>query len=237
MKIINKKNQAAEIEISKTELYALRQVFNEACHAIKIDNFEETIGISKLKAQHFFDYFNDLEKRISPGSSISHQIVEEKSKENNLEKSRKCYGLRSEKYDLGFYMQKLNTKSEIGFGIALQKKGRSEIITKISAKRVNIEQLHREITLLKEGINLFSHNTDIPTSYSFYNKAFKINLSAIEANNSESSDKSQLNIEFVFKQKKQIYSDNTPTKFTSITTLDNITSFVASVENFLLNIV
>ena len=246
MKITKVKTKAAEIEISKTELFALRQVFNEACYGIKIANFEETIGVSENEAEHFFDYFNDLEKQTGPGSPIIYKVVSQKSKQNNLEENRSSYGLRSEKYDLGFYVQKLNfTKSEIGFGIALQNTGKKEIITKIPPTRVSIKQLHREITLLKEGIHSFNYDTNTPTSYYFYNKAFKINLSAIEPNNSESSFKSQLAIEFIFEPRKKndtfdthtLNSSNTTKNFTSVTTPDKITRFVANVEDFLKSII
>ena len=246
MKITKVKTKAAEIEFSKTELFALRQVFNEACYGIRIAKFEETIGVSEDEAEHFFDYFNDLEKRTSPGSPIIHKVVSQEPAQNNQVVIRKLCGLKSEKYDFCFYMQKSQYRNvTIRFGITLQKRGTDEIIIRTDVDEVLIERLRKEITLLKEGINSFSQEIDFHTSYSFFNKAVHVNISSTESDNSQSLDKPQLAIEFIFEPREKVDAFDTPAlnssnvtkSFISVTTLDEITRFVADVEDFLKSII
>lgn len=248
MKITKVKTKAAEIEISKTELFALRQIFNEACHGIRIDNFSETIGVCQNEAEQFFDYFNDLEKRTSPGSPIIHQVISEKPKSNQKGKEaiRKKCCLCSEDYNLCFYIRELDwTNIELGLVVTLERE--DLLFARTDANRISIEKLRQETILLKEGTNSysFSQKIDFHTNYSFFNKIVHFNLSTTELNNSESLNESQLAIEFIFEPRKKIDAFNTPTlnssnttkSFTSVTTLDNITRFVAEVEDFLKSII
>ena len=232
MKITKIKTKAAEIEISKTELFALKQVFNEACHGIRIANFEETIGVSENEAEQFFDYIKNLEKRTDPGSPIIYKIFEQKLKKSSLKVNRRKCCLSSEKYNFYFYMRELDfTKEQLGMLVTIVEKN-DEIVARTDADRIKIKKLRQEITLLKEGINIFNHEENTLTSYSFFNKAVKINLSATE-NNSESSHKSKIAIEFIFEPRKQVNSSNTTNSFTSITTIDEISDFIAEIEDFL----
>ena len=242
MKITKVKTKAAEIEFSKTELFALRQVFNEACHGIRIANFEETIGVSEDEAEHFFDYFNDLEERTSPGSPIIHQKIEQNKKSKETSRRKCC--LCSKDYDLCFYIQKRDwSNTELKLILALK---REDLTFALTDKRVIlIEKLSREITLLKEGINSFSQEIDFHTSYSFFNKAVHVNISSTESDNSQSLDKPQLAIEFIFEPREKVDAFDTPAlnssnvtkSFISVTTLDEITRFVADVEDFLKSII
>ena len=236
MKITKVKKKAAEIEISKTELFALRQVFNEACHGIKIDNFSETIGISKPEAKQFFDYFNDLEKRTSPGSPIIHQVVSEKPKSNQKSKEaiRKKCCLGSKDYDLCFYIRELDT-TDIELGLAVTLEREDLLFARTDAKRISIEKLRQEIISLKEGINSFDREINTLTSYSFFYDTVKVNLNATKPNNSDWANESCLAIEFVF-EPRQSDSSCKPTKFTSTTTVNKIANFVTSVEDFLSSI-
>lgn len=234
MKITKVKTKAAEIEFSKTELFALRQVFNEACHGIRINNFEETIGVPENEAEQFLNYFNDLEERTSPGSPIVHK--KPKQQEKSVDYNRKKCCLYSKDYDLCFYIRELDwTNIRLGLIVALGKE--SVLFARTDRGSILIEELRQEIILLKEGIDSFSQEVDFHANYSFFNKTVEINLSSTELNNSESLDKSQLTIEFVFEPRKQVDSSNTPTSFTSVTTPDNITRFVADVEDFLKSII
>ena len=233
MKIIKIKTKVAEIEISKTELYALKQVFNEACHGIRIANFEETIGVSENEAEHFFDYFKDLEKRTGPGSPIICKAVSQKPENVNYIRKKCC--LYSKDYDLCFFIRELDrTDTELGLIVVLAKE--NLLFARTDGNRILIKELRQEITSLKEGIDSFSQKIDFHTSYSFFNKTVHVNLSTTELNNSESLNESQLAIEFIFEPRKQIDSDNTPASFVSVTTPDKITNFIADVEDFLKSI-
>lgn len=110
------------------------------------------------------------------------------------------------------------------------------LFARTDGDKILTKKLRQEITLLKEGIDSFSQETDFNTNYSFFNKTVQVNISISELNNSESLDESQLTIEFIFQARKQVDSSDTPTSFTSVTTPGKITNFVAEVEDFLLSI-
>ena len=112
MQIVKKETNKAEIRLSLHEISALTQVFNYAGGAAKIDNFEQIIGVSKEKSREIMYYFVDLKNRIDPNSSIAKNRI-----------MRKNCNLRSQKYDLCFYMKKIpSTKEDIRYLVALQGK-------------------------------------------------------------------------------------------------------------------
>ena len=233
MKITKLKTKGAEVEISKTELFALRQIFNEVCHGIRIANFKETIGIPKVEAKQVLNYFDDLEKRTAPGTLIVHKVTKRRVNKSGQEEIRKSTRLKSEKYDLCFYMKKSpSAEAEISLAISLQKTDTSETIVRTDRDEILIKKLHQETALLKEGIDLFNEWTNTHTSYSFLNEAVKINLGTPESNNFES----ELTIEFVFKPRRQDDVSAIPKSFTSTASIDNIIRFAASIEDFLSSI-
>lgn len=235
MEITKLNTQIAEIEISKHELFALRQICNEACHGITIDNFEHTIGISKSEAKQIFSYFNDLEKKISLGSSIVHPKAEKQKNKADKKVNRKKCILTSEKNTFVFYIRELDfTKQQVGILAAIQEN--DKVLAKTDACRIKIKELQQELTSLKEGINRFNYKKEFYASYSFLNEAVKLNISNSDFNNFKSLDEVQVAIGFVFEIGKQFDYSNEQKNFMSITSTKNILDFVVSVENFLSSI-
>ena len=112
--------------------------------AVRLDNFEQVIGVSQEKSGDISDYFQYLRNRIDPSTSVVKNII-----------NKKICNLRTQKYDLCFYMQKIPTKREnVKFGITLQKKGTSEIIVKTVWDTISIARVRQELTLLKDKTNL-----------------------------------------------------------------------------------
>ena len=238
MKIIKIEANKAEINLSENEIFALRQAFFVVrSNSSKIDDFEQTIGVSEQKSKELMDYFQGLRKRINPNSGATIVI------------NRKICNLRSQKYDLCFYMQKIRPKIEnVRLAITLQKKGTSETIVKTVWNTISIDQVRQELTLLKDKTNSSLHQTDT-TSFSLFNEAIKLNISNIELKESDSEEKPQLNIEFIFprgiqvsyldsedspKTKKEVPFSN-PLSFSSTVTPDRITNFIAKVKDFFNN--
>lgn len=236
MKIIKIEANKAKINLSENEIFALRQAFF-VVHFSRIDNFEQTIGVSKQETKELMHYFQDLRKRINPDSGAKTII------------NRKNCNLRSQKYDLCFYMKKIHPKIEnLRFAITLQKKGTGEIIVKTVWDTISIDRVRHELALLKDKANLSLYETD-NTSISLFNEGVKINISNAQLNQSYLVEKPQLNIEFVFQQGIQVSKVNsendpetkkeepfyTPKSFTSTLTLENITNFITKVEDFLEN--
>ena len=236
MKIIKIEANKAEIQLSMREISALTQVFNYARSAAKIDNFEQAIGVSKKESGEFMHYFKDLRNRINPNSSVAKTII-----------NRKNCNLRSQKYDLCFYMQKIRPKIEnVRWAITLQKKGVAEIIIKTVWNTISINRVRQELSLLKDKTNSSLHQTET-TSISLFNEAVELNIGKSKLKETDLVEKSQLDIEFVFPkgirvskvdletlipEAKKEESFNTPVSFTSTLTLENITNFITKVEDF-----
>ena len=235
MQIIKKETNQTEIQLSLHEISALTQVFNYMASAVRLDNFEQVIGVSQEKSGDLSDYFQDLRNRIDPSTSVVRNII-----------NRKICNLRSQKYDLCFYMQKIPTKREnVKFGITLQKKGTSEIIVKTVWDTILIARVRQELTLLKDKTNLSHYETDT-TSVSLFNETVEIVISNNKLKEFDSVEEPQLNIEFVFPQGIQVSQVdsgdspetkkedpfNTPLSFNSTLTWENITNFITKVEDF-----
>ena len=235
MQIIKKKTNKAEIQLSLHEISALTQVFNYMAGAVRLDNFEQVIGVSQEKSGDISDYFQYLRNRIDPSTSVVKNII-----------NKKICNLRTQKYDLCFYMQKIPTKREnVKFGTTLQKKGTKEIIVKTLWNTISITQIRQDLILLKDKANSFDDKTDT-VSFSMFNEAVEISITNSKLKESDSVEKPQLDIEFVFPRGiefSDIDSDNTPeTKkeipfdspksFSSTVTLENITNFITKVEDF-----
>lgn len=234
MEVIKLKSAQAEIKLSEREIFALRQTFKEV-YFCKIDSFEQTIGVSKQETEKLMLYFQELRERINPNNSVAKTII-----------NRKNCNLRTQDYDLCFYLRKINpTRENIRYLVALQKKGTKKAILKTLANTISIEQIRQDLILLKDKANLFDDETDA-VSISLFNEAVELNISNSKLEESDSVDKPQLNIEFVFPRGiefSDVDSDNSPeTKkenpfdspksFNSTVTLENITNFITKVEDF-----
>jgi hypothetical protein len=53
------------VTISKDKFYIIWQSFNEVCYALKINNYEQKIGISKADLVEMFDEWITFESRFS----------------------------------------------------------------------------------------------------------------------------------------------------------------------------
>ena len=237
MEIIKIEKNKAEINLSLDEVFALRQAFFMVRHS-KIDNFKQTIGASNEETKELMNYFGDLKNRINPNSSGTKTII-----------NRKNCNLRSQEYDLCFYMKKMNsTIEDIRYLVALQKKGINKAILKTVWDTISIKQIRQDLILLKDKANSLNNETDT-VSVSLFNEAVEILISNSKSKESDSAEKPLLNVEFVFPRgiefsyvdlenspetKKENPFDS-PKSFSSTLTLENITNFITKVEDFLEN--
>ena len=222
MKIIKINKDKAEIRLSENEIFAIRQVFSEVCHGIKIDNFEQTIGVGKDEAKQFMSYFQKLRESINPNNSVAPSII-----------MRKNCNIRTEKYDLCFYIRKTDSTGEnLKFLIALQERYTGKPIIKTAPDIIATKRLREQIYSLSSQI-------DTQTSVSFLNEAVVVNISNAQSNQSDSVDEPALNIEFNFQRgipiSNQTDSSNIPIIFTSTANSDSIAKFINKVEDFLNN--
>ena len=222
MKIIKIDKDEAKIRLSENEIFAIRQIFSEVCHGIKIDNFEQTIGVSKDEAKQFMSYFQELRESINPNNSIAPSII-----------MRKNCNIRTEKYDLCFYIRKTDSTGEkLKFLIALQERYTGKPIIKTAPDIIATKRLREQIYSL-------SSQTDTQTSVSFLDGAVLVNISNAQVIQSDSVDEPALTTEFNFQRgipvSQQTDSSNVPTSFTSTANSDSIANFINKVEDFLNN--
>lgn len=220
MEIIKIEVNRAEINLSENEIFALRQAFYVVYHS-RIDNFEQTIGISEQETRELMLYFQELRERINPNSVARTTIM------------KKNCNIRTEKYDLCFYIRKTDSTGEkLKFLIALQERYTGKPIIKTAPDIIATERLREQIYLL-------SSQTDTQTSVSFLDGAVLVNISNARSNQSDSVDEPALTIEFNFQRgipvSEQIDSSNVPTSFTSTANSDSIAKFINKVEDFLNN--
>ena len=181
MEIIKIEGNKAEINLSLDEIFTLRQAFFMVRHS-KIDNFKQTIGVSEREIKESMDYFGNLRNRINPDSLIAKSI------------NRKVCNLRSQEYDLCFYMKKMSsTIEDIKYLVVLQKKGTSKGILKTPGGTISISQICRDLILLKDRANSFDDETNT-TSVSMFNEAVEIDISNGKPKESNSVEEPQLNV-------------------------------------------
>ena len=221
MQTIKVNKSKAEIQLSMHEISVLKQIFNYVRSTYKSNNFGQTIGVSKDEANQFMSYFQELKESINP-NSITPSII-----------MRRNCNIRTEKYDLCFYIRKTDSTGEkLKFLIALQERYTGKPIIKTAPDIIATERLREQIYLL-------SSQTDTQTSVSFLDGAVLVNISNARSNQSDSVDEPALTIEFNFQRgipvSEQIDSSNVPTNFTSTANSDSIAKFINKVEDFLNN--
>ena len=238
MKIIKIEANNAEINLSLDEIFALRQAFYMLYfHNSKIDNPKQTIGLDEREIKESMDYFEDLGNRINPDGPVVKSI------------NKKACNLRTQKYDLCFYMKKMSsTIEDIRYLVALQKKGTGKAILKTPGGTISISQIRRDLILLKDRANSLNDETDT-ISFSMFHKAVEISISNSKLKESDSVKEPQLNVKFVFPRgiqfsyidsekstqtRKEIPFDS-PKSFSSTLTMENITNFITKVEDFFNN--
>ena len=239
MEIIKIEGNKAEINLSLDEIFALRQAFYMLRHHnSKIDNLKQTAGLDEQEIKESMDYFDNLRNRIDPSTSVVRNII-----------NRKICNLRSQKYDLCFYLRKMDSaRKNIGYAVTLQKRGAGKDILKTIADIISVKQIRQDLILLKDKSNSFDDKTDT-ISVSLFNEAVEISISNSKLKESDSVNEPQLDIKFVFPRgilfsdvdsekspetRKEIPFDS-PKSFSSTLTLENITNFITKVEDFFEN--
>ena len=238
MKIIKIEEKKAEINFSLHEIFALRQAFFIIRYSNEIGDLKQTIGVSEQETKELMDYFGNLRNRINPDRLVAKKMID-----------RKNCNLRSQEYDLCFYMKKItSTIEDIRYLVVLQEKETGKGILKTPGDTISITQIRQDLILLKDRANSLDNRTD-SVSFSIFNEAVKINLSNSKLKESDSVEEPQLNVKFVFPRGTQfsyVDSENnpetrkenpfdSPKSFSSTLTLENITNFITKVEDFFEN--
>lgn len=231
MKIIKTENKKADIQFSNHEISALKQILNELCNGIKVENFEKKIGTSKQRARKLLSYISNLKKCMTPESLVIHKTSSSDLKVTN-EKVRKKICLKSEKYSLFFYIRKLDfSNDKAGLVIALCENITNNVIAKTNAEVVFIEELQNKLIYFRNKISSFSPNLLKDLVFcSFLNEAVNITVKRDEL------DSSSLIINFDFQSNNHNKVHSKYMNFTTKTTLNNISNFIELVNHFLISI-
>lgn len=225
----------AKIELSNRDIIDLKQILN------KVNNFESSIGVPEQEAQKLLSGFSDLANLVRQKNTV--KVINKKSgnntkpdKKTKPEIRKKCR-LKCQKYDLFFYMKNLDFyKDKLKFIIVLKKSGTDEFITQANPQTILIYELEKFLISLRNQINSFNRATNTSISCSFPDQSVKINIDNAELNSSNSSEETEVRIEFILKEKEPIDPRNEYANFATITTLNNIEEFITSVENVLMEI-
>lgn len=231
---IETKAKEAKLQFSARDIIGLHQVLNVLCNGIRVDNFEQKIGVPEQEVRKIFDYLNDLTEFLPRKKPIIRTEFRKKSdKQTDFVIRKKCY-LKSQEYDLGFYIKKMDRDLEnLGFLIALFESGTDKVIVKTNATRIHIKELQDIINFLQAQVNSFDYVKNTLISSSFLDNFVIVNIEKAELDKSDLSEESNLVIEIIFLDKQENSSASEQTSFTDTTTLNNIQEFITSVDDFL----
>ena len=224
----------AKLQFSSRDLVGLHQILNELCNAIKVDHFEKKIGVPEQEVRKIFDRVKDLSNLIPRKKPIIRKEFRKKLDKQTDFVVRKFCCLQSQKYDLGFYIRKMDFRLEkLGLAIALQESGTDKVIARTGATRIHINELQDIINFLQAQVNSFDYVKNTLISASFLDNFVVVNIEKANRDESNSSDNSSLEVEFIFQTKQEDSSASEQTTFTSTTTLNNVQEFITSVNDFL----
>ena len=231
---IETEEKEAILQFSSRDIIGIYQVLNELCNGIKVDNFEQKIGVDEQDARKTFERFDVLKELVPKKHPIVHKEYRKELHNYTDFVVTKFYCLKSLEYDFYFYMRRIDFADEkLEFAIVLQQSGSDKVIARTEENKIPLQQLQDIITLLQAQVNVFDYEKNTFIRSSFLNETVTLNVNNVESHSSDSTDEPTVSIDFIFLTKKSNSYLKEQTSFTSTTTLDNISEFATSVEDFL----
>lgn len=69
MKIVDRQDGGAVVELSLEEIELLSSALNEVCNGIRVTPFAEKLGVERDKAEQVLDQFVQLRRKVAQGRS------------------------------------------------------------------------------------------------------------------------------------------------------------------------